>query len=99
MERVDVEEIQWLMNKSEKVDRDIDLFSYWTADDDREDGDANPKNASVCSDYTQSMTVHLGVLSGSSLDMTKPTKHVYSIYGQSNRRGKVLIKIGYAKAF
>lgn len=98
LESVDVDDIDWLMNKSQKVDRDSDLFGYWT-DEDREDGDANPESASICTEYTQLMAVHLGVLLGSSLDMTKPTKHIYSVYGQSNHRGKVLIKVGYAKAF
>jgi Tfp pilus assembly protein PilX len=98
LERVDVDKIDWLMNESEKVAKDTDLFGYWT-DEQREDGDANPAGASICTQHTQLMGVHHGVLSGSSLDMTKPAKHIYSIYGQSNHRGTVLVKVGYAKAF
>jgi hypothetical protein len=98
MESVDVDEIDWLMNESEKVVKDTDLFGYWT-DEDREDGDANPASASLCTEHTQLLGIHHGVLSGSSLDMTKPAKHIYSIYGQSNHRGTVLVKVGYARAF
>jgi hypothetical protein len=98
LESVYDDEIDWLMNESDKVASDTDLFGYWT-DEDREDGDANPASASVCADFTQLMAVHHGVLSGSSLDMSKPTKHIYSIYGQSRDRGTVMIKVGYAKAF
>jgi hypothetical protein len=86
------------MNESDKVAGDTDLFGYWT-DEDREDGDANPASASVCADFTRLMAVHHGMLPGSSLDMSKPTKHIYSIYGQSRNRGTVMIKVGYAKAF
>ena len=98
LESIDGDAIDWLMNESGKVAGDTDLFGYWTGED-REDGDANPASASVCADFTQLMAVHHGVLPGSSLDMSKPTKHIYSIYGQSRDRGTVMIKIGYAKAF
>jgi Tfp pilus assembly protein PilX len=98
LKNVDIDEIDWLMNESDKVGRDTYLFGYWT-NADREDGDANPTSASVCAEHTQFMAVHHGVLAGSSLDMSKPTKHIYSIYGQSRYRGMVLIKVGYAKAF
>jgi len=98
LDHVEVDLFDWLMNETDKVDKDSDLYGFW-AEEIRDIDDANPASASVCADHTESMTVHHGVLSGSSLDMSKPTKHVYSIYGQSHHRGTVLIKVGYAKAF
>jgi hypothetical protein len=98
LDHVEVDLFDWLMNETDKVDKDSDLYGYW-AYEIRDAGDANPASASVCTKHTESMTVHHGVLPGSSLDMSKPTKHVYSIYGQSHHRGTVLIKVGYAKAF
>lgn len=98
LESVNVDEIGWLMNESEKVNKDTDLYAYWS-NDNRGKGEAIPGEASVCAENSELMAVHHGVLAGSSLDMSKPTKHIYSIYGQSHDRGLVLIKIGYTKAF
>ena len=98
LESVDADAISWLMNESKKVDQDADLYAYWTAMS-RDEGEASPMNAAVCAAHTELMAVHHGVLAGSSLDMSKPTKHIYSIYGQSRDKGLVLIKIGYTKAF
>lgn len=98
LETVEVADYGWLMNETDKVEKDTDLYEYWT-DENRDTGDANPASAAVCSEHTEFMTVHHGVLPGSSLDMSKPKKHVYSIYGQSHYRGTVMIKVGYAKAF
>jgi hypothetical protein len=95
---VDVDSIGWLMNESEKVEKDSDLYVFWT-DVNRDKDEARPGGASVCAEHTEFMAVHHGVLAGSSLDMSKPTKHIYSIYGRSLDRGLVLIKIGYTKAF
>lgn len=95
---VDVDVIDWLMNETDKVAKDSKLYGYWT-DEDREDDDASPEGAALCAENTELMTVHHGVIAGSSLDMSKPTKHAYSIYGHSHDRGSVMIKAGYAKAF
>ena len=95
---VDVDAIDWLMNETDQVATDSKLHGYWT-DADRDDDDAIPQGATVCADHTELMTVHHGVFTGSSLDMSKPTKHAYSIYGHSHHRGSVMIKVGYAKAF
>ena len=96
--RVDVDTTAWLMNETDKEAKDSDLYQYWKSTE-REDGEAGPASAAVCSDHTAFMTVHHGVIAGSSLDMSKPTKHTYSIYGHSRDRGSVLIKVGYTKAF
>jgi len=98
LERVDVDAIDWLMNEADTVAEDRYLCGYWT-EADRDDGDARPESATLCAEHTEFMTVHHGVFTGSSLDMSKPTKHAYSIYGYSHRRGSVMIKVGYAKAF
>ena len=98
LESVDADAISWLMNESKKVDQDADLYNYWT-DMSRDEGEASPTGAAVCGAHTEFMTVHHGVPAGSSLDMSKPSKHIYSIYARSHDRGLVLIKIGYTKAF
>ena len=95
---VDVDLIDWLMHETDAVARDSDLYGYWN-DAVREDGDARPENATVCGEHTEFMTVYHGVLAGSSLDMSKPSKHTYSIYGHSHNRGSVMVKVGYTKAF
>ena len=98
LESVSVETVDWLMNASDDVAKDTQLRGYWTATE-REDGDASPEAASVCGQHTELMTVYHGVIAGASLDMSKPTKHTYSIYGHSHDRGSVMIKVGYVKAF
>ena len=97
---VDSKDYDWLMNETEDVDNDSNLFGFWNLNnDDRKDGDAAPVASSVCSSHAELMAVHNGVLSGSSLDMSKPTKHVFSIYGRSDDRGLSMIKVGYTKAY
>jgi hypothetical protein len=97
---VEVDKFGWLMNLTGAVDSDSSMHTYWAVkDEDRGAQDARPANAAVCSEHTESMSVHHGVLPGSSLDMSKPTKHAYSIYGLSDHRGTVMIAVGYAKAF
>ena len=94
---IDAADHDWMVNESQEVDNDADLFQYWN--DDPETDDAVPKAATVCADQTQFMANHRGVLAGSSLDMSKPTKHAFTVYGQSNNRGLVMIKVGYRKAY
>jgi Tfp pilus assembly protein PilX len=95
---IDVDSLDWMMNESPKVDRDADLFEYWT-DDSKTADDAVPEAATVCSDHTEFVTIYRGVLAGSSLDMSKPTKHAFAVYGRSNNRGLVMIKVGYRKEY
>jgi hypothetical protein len=98
LEKVDVDDISWLMHETDAVDKDSNLYGYWT-DEDREDSDASPESATVCAEHTELMTVHHGIADGESLDASKPVVHAYSIYGHSHQRGSVMIKVGYRKAF
>ena len=48
---------------------------------------------------SQFMAFYGGVVSGSSLDMTKPTIHGFSVFGRSQRNnGRVVVGVGYRKA-
>lgn len=94
---IDVADFDWMMNETSKVNSDGRLFEYWT-DDDKTAEDAEPQAARTCSD-AGFVTIHRGVLAGSSLDMSKPTKHAFSVYGQSRDRGLVMIKVGYMKEY
>lgn len=99
---IDAADLDWMMNESQAVDNDVhedaDLFGYW-GDDQKTAGAAVPQTAAVCSDYTEFMAIHRGALAGSSLDMSKPTKHAFAVYGRSNSRGLVMIKVGYLKEY
>ena len=45
------------------------------------------------------MAFYEGIVPGSSLDMTKPTIHGYSVFGRSHRNnGRVVVGVGYRKA-
>jgi hypothetical protein len=49
---------------------------------------------------TRLLSVHEGIISGGSLDMSKTKVHSYAIYGRcQENRGVVVIKVGYRKAF
>ena len=98
IDSVDPVTIDWLMNETDDVDRDTKVLGYWT-DDDRNAGDASPEAATVCAEHAELMSVHHGVIAGDSIDMSKPTKHAFSIYGYSHDRGSVMIKVGYVKAY
>jgi hypothetical protein len=45
------------------------------------------------------MAVHLGVLPGNSLAMSKPTKHSFSIYSRCEKDGMVMLTVGYNNAY
>jgi len=95
---VDVADHAWMMDELSKVAGDADIFEYWTAEPETTD-DAVPQTATVCAASTECMAIHRGALPGSSLDMSKPTKHAFRVYGQSRQRGRVLIKVGYMKEY
>ena len=97
LKAIDVADFDWMMSKSRKVDNNLDLFEYWV-NDQKTAEDAVPEAATVCAN-TEFVTVHQGVPAGSSLDMSKPTTHAFAVYGRSNNRGLVMIKVGYMKEY
>ena len=58
-----------------------------------------PRASVIDPKSTAYLVVHNGVPSGSSLNLSKPAKHVFSIYGRSKSKGLVMLKIGYAKVY
>ncbi len=85
------------MGLDEEVINDSTVFTFW---EDRAKMDGVVPQASVIDPQnTDYLSVHHGILSGSSLDMSKPTKHVFSIYGRSKNKSLVMLKIGYAKVY
>lgn len=97
LKAIDVADFDWMMSKSRKVDNNLKLFEYWV-NDQKTTEDAVPEAATVCAN-TEFVTVHQGVPAGSSLDMSKPTTHAFAVYGRSNDRGLVMIKVGYMKEY
>ena len=85
------------MGEDSVVLNDDTVFSYW--EDDAETGDVVPQIARVDAIESGFMAVHKGVLPGSSLAMSKPTKHSFSIYGRCEKDGMVMLSVGYADAY
>jgi hypothetical protein len=85
------------MSLEEKIINDKTVFSIW--EDHEKMKGVVPQTSAVDPRSTEYLSVHHGVLSGSSLDMSKPTKHIFSIYGRSKNKGLVMLKIGYAKVY
>jgi hypothetical protein len=86
----------WL-SLDENVVNDGTVFTFW---EDREKmPDVVPQPAVIDPQNTEYIGVHHGILSGSSLDMSKPAKHTFSIYSRSKSKGLVMLKIGYAKVY
>ena len=86
----------WLGDDPSEIN-DETVFTYWVEDAGTEAVD--PKSSKVDAANTELMGVHLGVLPGNSLDMTKPTKHSLNIYSRCNKDGTVLLTVGYANAY
>ena len=87
------------MSLDEEVINDSTVFTFWQ-NSGNEDGDGVVPQASVIDPHhTEYIGVHHGIPSGSSLDMSKPAKHIFSIYGRSKSKSLVMLKIGYAKIY
>lgn len=86
----------WMGSDSAEIN-DTTVFSYW--EEDAETGDVVPQSSEVDDTDSGFMAVHLGVLPGSSLAMSKPTKHSFSIYGRCDKDGMVMLSVGYADAY
>ncbi len=85
------------MSLNEEAINDSTVFTFW---ENRENmHDVVPQASVIDPQNTEYIGVHHGILSGSSLDMSKPAKHTFSIYGRSKSKGLVMLKIGYAKIY
>jgi hypothetical protein len=89
--------IEWLMTRPGLTNFDDLILSYWNAE--KQPGDAIPKKASLGAGFSELIAVHHGAVPGNSLDMSKPTKHVFSIYGRSANQGLVVIRLGYSTTY
>lgn len=76
---------------------DDTVFSYW--EEEAGTGAIVPQGSPVDMSDSGFMAVHKGVLPGSSLSMSKPTKHSFSIYGRCEKDGMVMLSVGYANAY
>ncbi len=76
---------------------DNTVFTTW--DDSEKMQDLVPQASRIDPQNTTYIGVHHGILSGSSLDMSKSAKHTFSIYGRSKSNGLVILKIGYANVY
>jgi hypothetical protein len=86
----------WMGEDPSEINDDT-VFAYWV--EDAGTGDVIPKTSKVDTKDTELMGVHLGVLPGNSLDMSKPTKHSLNIYGRCDKDGTVLLTVGYANVY
>ena len=90
----------WMSTHEEAPHWDDQIFTYWNAYVEAETTDeAVPNEASIGGGTTEFMAIHHGILAGDSLDLSKPSKHHFSIYGKSENRGMVMIGMAYAKAY
>ena len=85
------------MSLDEEVINDSTVFIFWE-DSEKMDG-VVPQVSAIDSQNTDYLSVHHGIPSGNSLDMSKPAKHTFSIYGRSKSKGLVMLKIGFAKVY
>jgi hypothetical protein len=85
------------MSIDEEVINDSTVFTFWE-DSEKMDG-VVPQVSVIDSQNTDYLSVHHGIPSGNSLDMSKPAKHTFSIYGRSKSKALVMLKIGFAKVY
>jgi hypothetical protein len=85
------------MSLDEEVINDSTVFTLW--EDSEKLNGVVPQASVIDPQNTAYLSVHHGIPSGSSLDMSKPAKHTFSIYGRSKSKGLVMLKIGYAKVY
>ena len=83
---------EWMGEDGSEINDDT-VFTYW------EEPAIDPKSSEVDAADTELMAVHLGVLPGNSLAMSKPTKHSFSIYSRCEKDGMVILTVGYNNAY
>ena len=91
------DEIPVWMGEDDTVINDTTVFTYW--EETAGTGEVNPQTAAVDTAGTELMAVHLGVMTGNSLDMSKPTRHEFGVYGRCEKDGMVMLKVGYNNAY
>ena len=82
----------WIGSNDEVIN-DHTVFAYW-----QEGGvksDTIPKYAAIDSESTSYIAVHHGVTAGSSLAMSKPSIHTFSLYGRCEDKSLVILKVEY----
>jgi hypothetical protein len=87
---------EWMGEDASEINNDT-VFTYW--EDEAGTGAVDPKSSEVDAAGTELMAVHLGVLPGNSLAMSKPTKHSFSIYSRCEKDGMVILTVGYNNAY
>ena len=86
----------WMGEDPSEINDDT-VIAYWV--EDAGTGAVIPKSSKVDATDTELMGVHLGVLPGNSLDMSRPTKHSLNIYGRCDKDGTVLLTVGYTNVY
>ena len=87
---------EWMGEDGSEINDDT-VFTYWA--EEAGTGAVDPKSSEVDAADTELMAVHLGVLPGNSLAMSKPTKHSFSIYSRCEKDGMVILTVGYNNAY
>lgn len=87
---------QWMDRDDSRINEDT-VFDFWQDDD--PNNVVVPQAAVVDNDTTSFLAVHHTTGSGNSLDMSKPAKHTFSIYGRCKDRGEVILKVGYSNVY
>ena len=87
----------WMADRSTGID-DTSVFVYWEEEAGTGE-EVNPLKAKVDPAGTAVMAVHKGVLTGNSLDMSKPTKHNFSVYSRCEKDGLVMLTVGYNNVY
>lgn len=90
-------EVPAWMGEDPEIINDDTVFTYW--DEEAETGEGVPQSSTVDATGTEMLAVHLGILPGNSLAMSRPTKHAFDIYGRCAKGGKVLLSVGYTNAY
>jgi Tfp pilus assembly protein PilX len=83
---------EWMGEDALEINEDT-VFTTWG------EGTVDPASSEVDATDTELMAVHLGVLPGNSLAMSKPTKHSFSIYSRCEKDGMVILTVGYNNAY
>ncbi len=88
---------EWMGEDGSEINDDT-VFTDWAQE--AGTGAVDPKISAVdAEENTELMAVHLGVLPGNSLAMSKPTKHSFSIYSRCEKDGMVMLTVGYNNAY